>query len=145
MRNVHRFRLVGACLLAVVVAVAPATAAATQSHGVTAKIIAQSTVDGKDYILREITVAPGGGTGWHFHQGTLYGLVRQGTLTHNAADCAVDGIYHAGDALTEPSGREHVHIGRNLGATPLVLDVLYVDPAGSPLSDDAPNPGCPFQ
>jgi hypothetical protein len=38
-----------------------------------------------------------------------------------------------------------VHIGRNLGTTPVVLDVLYVDPAGSPLSEDAPNPGCPFQ
>jgi hypothetical protein len=38
-----------------------------------------------------------------------------------------------------------VHIGRNLGSTAVILDVLYVDPAGSPLSEDAPNPGCDFQ
>jgi hypothetical protein len=48
-------------------------------------------------------------------------------------------------AFTEPSGPQHVHIGRNLGTQPVVLDVLYVDPAGSPLSEDAPNPGCNFQ
>jgi oxalate decarboxylase/phosphoglucose isomerase-like protein (cupin superfamily) len=71
--------------------------------------------------------------------------VVQGTLTHNESDCAVDGVYRAGDTLVEPSGAGHVHIGRNLGATPLVLDVLYIDPAGSPLSEDAPNPGCGFQ
>jgi hypothetical protein len=44
---------------------------------------------------------------------------------------------------SEPSGARHVHIGRNLGKTPVVLDVLYVDPAGKPLADSAPNPGCP--
>jgi hypothetical protein len=26
----------------------------------------------------------------------------------------------------------------------VVLDVLYVDPAGSPLSEDAPDPGCGY-
>jgi quercetin dioxygenase-like cupin family protein len=123
----------------------PGTASATPSSGVTARILAQHTVGGKDYVLREITVAPGGGTGWHFHDGTLYALVKSGTLTHSDATCATDGIYRGGSAFVEPSGPDHVHIGRNLGATPLVLEVLYVNPAGSPLSEDAPNPGCDFQ
>ena len=32
-----------------------------------------------------------------------------------------------------------------LGTTPVTLNVLYVNPAGSPLSEDAANPGCSFQ
>ena len=39
---------------------------------------------------------------------------------------------------------DHVHIARNLGTTPVVLEVTYVDPAGAPTSDSAPNPGCDF-
>jgi hypothetical protein len=40
-----------------------------------------------------------------------------------------------------------VHIGRNLGDVPVVLDVLYVLhvlPHGAPLSEDAADPGCDF-
>ncbi|MHA6760174.1 cupin domain-containing protein [Streptacidiphilus sp. PAMC 29251] len=120
-------------------------AEATPAGGVTARILWQHTAGGRDFVLREITIAPGGSTGWHFHDGTLFGVVQQGTLTHNAHDCSVDGVYHAGQPIQEPSGADHVHLGRNLGATPVVLDVLYVDPADSPLSEDAPNPGCDFQ
>lgn len=126
-------------------ALIPAAADATPGSGVTGTILAQSTVGGKDYILREITIAPGGKTGWHFHDGTLYAFVKQGTLTHSDSSCKTDGVYKAGAAFTEPSGPNHVHIGRNLGTKPVVLEVLYVDPAGSPLSEDAPNPGCPFE
>lgn len=120
----------------------PATAEATPPRGVTGTILAQHTVGGTDYVLRRITVAPGGSTGWHFHDGTLYALVRQGTLTHTQSDCTTTETHPAGTTLTEPSGADHVHIGHNLGATPLVLEVLYVNPAGSPLSQDAANPGC---
>jgi hypothetical protein len=35
-------------------------------------------------------------------------------------------------------------LGRNLGDTPLVLEVVYIMPTGKPLAEDAPNPGCPF-
>ena len=131
--------------VAAAVAVLPGTAQATPGSGVTATVLAQRTVGGKDYVLREITVQPGGSTGWHYHDGTLYAHVKQGTLTHSDHTCATDGSYRAGASFVEPSGGDHVHIGRNLGSTPVVLDVLYVDPAGSPLSEDAPNPGCSFQ
>jgi quercetin dioxygenase-like cupin family protein len=144
MRSVRRFGVIGACL-AGALALAPATASATPGYGVGATTIAQTTVGGKDYVVREITLAPGGSTGWHHHDGTLYAVVKQGTLTHNKADCSIDGIYHTGQTLIEPSGADHVHIGRNLGSTPVVLEVLYVDPAGAPLAVDEPNPGCDFQ
>ena len=121
------------------------SAEATPDSGVTAVTLARKTVGGRDYVLREITVQPGGSTGWHFHDGTLYGYVRQGHLSHFDATCASDGEYPAGSTLVEPSGPDHVHIGRNLGDRPVVLDVLYVLPAGSPLSEDAPNPGCSFE
>jgi hypothetical protein len=35
-----------------------------------------------------------------------------------------------------------VHIGRNLGATPVVLEVVNIDSAGESTSDSPPNPGC---
>jgi quercetin dioxygenase-like cupin family protein len=144
MRTTYRAALAAGCATAAL-AVLPGVARATPSSGVSAVILAQRTIGGKDYILREITLQPGGSTGWHYHDGTLYAYVKQGTLSHNDHTCAPDGTYRAGSTLTEPSGADHVHIGRNLGTVPVILDVLYVDPAGSPLSEDAPNPGCAFQ
>ncbi|GAA3680801.1 hypothetical protein GCM10022267_79450 [Lentzea roselyniae] len=52
------------------------------------------------------------------------------------------GVYRKGDPIYEPAGADHVHIGKNLGGEPVVLKVVYVLPSGSPLSDDAPAPGC---
>jgi quercetin dioxygenase-like cupin family protein len=122
-----------------------AQAAATPSNGVNSQTLNQSTQDGRDFIIRESTFAPGASTGWHWHDGRLIGAIKQGTLTHYAADCSVDGVYNAGDTMTEPTGPDHVHIGRNLGTTPVVLEVIYINPAGKPLAEDAPNPGCPFE
>ncbi|MET7990017.1 cupin domain-containing protein [Amycolatopsis sp. NPDC005232] len=127
----------------------PAVASATPGRGVSATVIAQWTVGNTDYVLRKITIAPGspaspGTTGWHSHEGNLYGKVLSGTLTHYKSDCSVDGVYNKGDSIMEPAGADHVHEGRNEGTTPMVLEVLYVLPHGAPLSDDAPNPGCSF-
>jgi quercetin dioxygenase-like cupin family protein len=113
--------------------------------GVTGRILWQETVGNTDLVLREITLPAGQSTGWHYHRGTLYATVERGTLSHFNSECRPDGLYHAGQFLTEPSGPQHVHIGRNLGATDVVLDVLYVNPKGSQLSEDAANPGCDFQ
>lgn len=121
-----------------------ASSAATPGSGVQSQELNQTSQDGRDFIVRDITLAPGGSTGWHWHDGTLVGAVKQGTLTHYAADCSVDGVYNPGDPITEPAGSGHVHIGRNLGATPVILEVLYINPVGMPLAEDAPNPGCPF-
>ncbi|HZU56894.1 MAG TPA: cupin domain-containing protein [Actinocrinis sp.] len=138
-------RIALAGVIATSAALAPEIAHATPAYGVSGVIISKVSVGGTDYILRRITVQPGGSTGWHYHDGTLYAYVEAGTLTHTDSDCVTTNSYGAGAAFVEPSGPHHVHIGRNLGTTPVVLDVLYVDPAGSPLSEDAANPGCPFQ
>jgi quercetin dioxygenase-like cupin family protein len=140
MRQVLRVAVgVVAVLVGVLV---PGVAVATPPSGVSGTVVWEQTVGGTDYVLREVTVQPGGTTGWHWHDGTLYAYVRAGTLTHDEADCTTEDVYHQGQAFVEPSGAGNVHVGRNLGAVPVVLEVLYVDPAGSPLSEDAPDPGC---
>ena len=142
MRSPRKSALVAAAAMGSVL-LAPAAAMATPPAGVTATIIYQKTVGDTDYVLREITIQPGGTTGWHWHEGTLYGVIKSGTLTHEMADCTTIETYRTGQPITEESGADHVHRGVNLGRTPLVLDVLYVDPKGAPLSDDAADPGCP--
>jgi quercetin dioxygenase-like cupin family protein len=125
-------------------AMTQASASATPPSGASAVTLSKQTVGGKDYVVADITIAPGGSTGWHTHRGEIYGVMKTGTLTHYAADCSQDGVYQAGDPITDPTGPDHVHIARNLGATPVLLEVTYVDPAGAPTSDSAPNPGCDF-
>ena len=138
-----RFAMVGAMVMSTLFPGAP-VAAATPPEGVHATELWRRSADGVDYIFREITITPGGSTGWHWHTGRLYGVVKEGTLTHSRADCSLDGVYGPGAGIFEPSGPERVHIGRNLGPVPMVLQVLYVLPAGSALAEDAPDPGCGF-
>lgn len=122
----------------------PTTASATPDAGVQVAILAQDTVDGIDYITREVTIAPGGSTGWHYHDPIVYGIVREGTLTWAPADCEGVKTYPAGSAVAEPTGPDHVHLGRNLGDDPLVLWVSYVAPTGTPAAVSVPDPGCGF-
>jgi hypothetical protein len=56
----------------------PATAFATPPVATDAVTISQATVDGIDYITREITIQPGGSTGCHYHDGRVFGVVRAG-------------------------------------------------------------------
>ncbi|MCK0172598.1 cupin [Mycolicibacterium sp. F2034L] len=145
--NPSRPAVVAAVLAVSAVFAAPA--GATPPRDVEGTIIWETT-DGagtdqaKDYIFREITIAPGGSTGWHFHPGELLATVKEGVLLHNRADCSVDGFYVAGQDIFEKGGPGYVHLGRNVGPGPLVLQVLYINPAGAPLAEDAPDPGCGF-
>ena len=65
-------------------------------------LLNESTHSGYDYITRDVTISPGGSTGWHWHDGELIGVVKQGTLTHNVSDCSVDGVYNVGDLSSNP-------------------------------------------
>jgi quercetin dioxygenase-like cupin family protein len=130
-------------MVALLAAPLPASPAeATPGDGVEAVVLSQSTYQGKDYITKELTIAPGGSTGWHYHPGQVFGVVREGTLTHYRSDCSIDGVFETGAPITEASGANYVHLGRNEGTTPMVLWVLYIDLAGSPLAVDAPDPDC---
>jgi quercetin dioxygenase-like cupin family protein len=144
MKYSGRFALVGALVAGLSLSAAAADAT-PPGPGVIGTVIRDWTVGNTHIVEREITLPPGRSTGWHYHDGYLFGHVKQGTLSHFDATCKSDGVYRAGSAIIEPAGSNHVHIGRNLGRVPVVLDVFYVLPIGSPLSEDAPNPGCDFQ
>ena len=125
-------------------------ASATPGTGVSGGILAKGTApDGivveshgpTDMTVREITIAPGGSTGWHYHDGQLIAVVKSGTLTRTMHDCSTE-VTPAGGSFVEPAGRQQTHIGRNLGIEPVVLLVTYVLPAGQQLSRDAPAPPC---
>ncbi|MET9699689.1 cupin domain-containing protein [Streptomyces sp. NPDC006529] len=92
-----------------------------------------------DLLEREIVLEPGGSTGWHFHHVPLHAVVRSGTLTRFLYDGTVE-VHEAGTRFVERGGAEHVHLGRNLGAEPVILHVTYALPEGLPLSVDAPAP-----
>jgi quercetin dioxygenase-like cupin family protein len=144
MKTVRWFALVVMGNLAAILSastVLSATASATPSENADPVVVSQATVDGLDYITREITIQPGGSTGWHYHEGRVFGVVREGTLTRTMADCSVIAS-PVGSAVTEESGPGHAHIGRNLGPEPLVLWIDYIQPAGTPLAVDVPDPGC---
>jgi quercetin dioxygenase-like cupin family protein len=131
-------------LTAAAAVVAPTAAVATPAVNVDSVVINQSTVNGIDYITRRITIAPGGSTGWHYHDGRVFGVVREGTLTRTLTDCK-DVVDPTGAPVVEGSGPDHAHNGRNLGAVPVVLWVDYISPAGAPLSVEVPPPpGCPL-
>ncbi|MEU5659430.1 cupin domain-containing protein [Streptomyces sp. NPDC047737] len=142
--------LVGACVAAL--GLVPAAAVATPGSGVSGTVVAVGTSAGKlkikppngptDVTFREITVQPGGSTGWHTHRGQLIAVVKSGTLTRTLDDCSVE-VTPAGTSFIEPAGSDHRHIGRNLGTQPVVLWVTYLLPEGSALSDDAEAVDCP--
>jgi quercetin dioxygenase-like cupin family protein len=140
MKRVRWFALLATAIVPAAT-VMSATASATPSENADAEIISQATVNGMDYITRKITIQPGGSTGWHYHDGRVFGVVREGTLTRTMTDCSVV-VSPEGSAVTEDSGPSHTHIGRNLGPGPLVLWVDYIQPAGTPLAVDVPDPGC---
>lgn len=133
------------------VAVVPSATVASPGSGVSGTVLAKGTSDGElkveppegdtDVVVRTITIAPGGSTGWHHHPGQVIAVVQAGTLTRTLEDCSVE-VTSAGGAFVEASGGEHVHVGRNLGSEPVVLYVTYLLPKGAPLSIDEPAPAC---
>lgn len=131
-------------------ALAPAVASATPSSGLTAETLGQVALpfdvtgegaDSSTVTLRRITFAPGGTTGWHYHQGPVIALVADGTLTRTLADCSVV-TSPAVQVVEEEHGADARHIGANHGTTPVDLWTLYLEPGNAPLSDDAPAVDC---
>ncbi len=137
------FRLLAGLCVVAASAVAP-RAAATPPSGVDVQTLSQNVVDGTEYVVTRITVAPGGGTGWHYHPGEVFGYISEGAMTHYDGGCAIDAVYPTGAPVKEGVGPGFVHNGRNEGSTPLVMEVVYVNPAGAPRSVEVPEPaGCP--
>ena len=145
-------------VVGVLVAVIVATPAlSTPGSGVVGPVLGRGVLEGKerlkirsdasDVVVQQITIAPGGHTGWHSHPGPVVVLVTAGELTLYMADdrkCRPHG-YSAGEAFID-HGRGNVHIARNEGAEPVVLYATYLDvPVGGAFRIDAADPGnCSF-
>ncbi|MFD4428096.1 cupin domain-containing protein, partial [Nocardia sp. NPDC058497] len=84
-------------------------------------------------------IAPGGTSGWHYHDGTLFVLVTRGTLDHPYLERG-PAEYPRGHVFREPSGPANAHVARNRGPTEVRILVLYAIPAGSPLSHQVTPP-----
>ncbi|MEU8437785.1 hypothetical protein AB0F18_33805 [Streptomyces sp. NPDC029216] len=101
-----------------------------------------------DLTGREVVIAPGGCTGWHYHLVPLMAVVTSGTLTRILSDGTIE-VHPAGATFVEPDGHDHVHLGRNLGTEPVVLHITCELADDDPWAVPAPAPlgttlcGCP--
>jgi quercetin dioxygenase-like cupin family protein len=94
-----------------------------------------------DVKVQQLTIAPGGTTGWHTHAGPVIVVVREGTFTVREAHgrhCATR-QYGPGEAFVDP-GHGHVHRGDNLTSAPVLLTATYLLPAGGTARIDADAP-----
>ncbi|MCX5378986.1 cupin domain-containing protein [Streptomyces sp. NBC_00091] len=92
-----------------------------------------------DLTGREVVIAPGGCTGWHYHHVPLMAVVKSGTLTRILSDGTVE-VHPEGATFVEPEGAANVHLGRNLGSEPVVLQVTCALTEDDPWSVPAPAP-----
>jgi mannose-6-phosphate isomerase-like protein (cupin superfamily) len=99
-----------------------------------------------DIAFQQITIAPGGHTGWHTHPGPTFVAMAQGegTLYHGVSGCPTH-KYGVGTGFFQPT--TEVHNFRNEGSTQLTLLAFYMLPAGTPntgIRVDQPQPSsCP--
>ena len=100
---------------------------------------------GTDVAMAQITVQPGGSSGWHSHPGGAIIVVKQGSLTTYRAigsKCEATS-YSAGQAFIERPGEVDQVV--NTGTAPYVLFVTFPRvPQGESARIDTPDPGtCP--
>jgi mannose-6-phosphate isomerase-like protein (cupin superfamily) len=99
-----------------------------------------------DTAYQQLTIPPGGYTGWHTHPGPTFVAVAQGegTLYHGMSGCPAT-KYGVGTGFMQPP--TEVHNMRNEGSTSLVLWAFYALPPGTSnaaIRVDQPRPAeCP--
>jgi quercetin dioxygenase-like cupin family protein len=100
---------------------------------------------GSDIAMAQITVEPGGSSGWHSHPGGAIVVVKQGSLTvyGSVGSQCEPTEYSAGQAFIERPGEVDQVI--NTGTVPYVLFVTFPRvPQGESARTDVPDPGtCP--
>lgn len=99
-----------------------------------------------DVAFQQLTIGPGGHTGWHNHPGPTFVAVAQGegTLYHGVSGCPAN-KYGPDSAFFQPSSE--IHNFRNEGTANLVVFAFYALPSGTPntaIRTDQPQPAsCP--
>ena len=147
-----RWALLSVGLAGVVTAMTVAPSGATPPSGLTNIPLARgtNTTDGtiplkagSDVAVAQITVSPGGSSGWHSHPGGAIVVVREGSLTVYKAvgsTCEIT-TYTAGQAFIERP--DVVNQVINTGTIPYVLFVTFPRvPQGGSARTDEPAPAC---
>ncbi|OII66262.1 hypothetical protein BJP40_13850 [Streptomyces sp. CC53] len=85
-----------------------------------------------DVVQQTLTIQPGGETGWHIHPGIVVLTVKSGQITRKNADwhCTVE-TFKAGDSFVKQGGIPLN--GVNETNEPLVVELVYLKPEGTPL------------
>ena len=110
-----------------------------QSAGLTRTIVTKAdvSVPGREAVVANIEVAPGGAAGWHTHPGDEISYVTEGEVTLMVAGQGQRKL-SPGEAFVIPAGV--VHNARNEGASAARLLGVYVVEKGKPLASPAPAP-----
>ncbi len=141
-------------IAAALVVVSATPGVATSPSGVTNVTLARGTdqtagtiplQEGTDVVAAEITIQPGGSSGWHMHPGGAIVIVKQGEVTvfrSIGSQCDAT-TYTAGQSFIERPGE--VHDAVSTGTIPYVAFVTYVRVApGGATKVNMPDPGtCP--
>ncbi|KAF0849348.1 hypothetical protein [Nocardia caishijiensis] len=107
--------------------------------GTASRTLLRLRLAGRDIVVRRTRIVPGGTSGWHFHDGTLFVLVTRGVLDHPYI-ARGHAEYRRFRVFREPSGPDNAHVARNNGTSEVRILVLYVNPTGAPLSRRVPPP-----
>lgn len=108
-------------------------------------VVELKSKDNSDIAVADITVVPGGHSGWHYHPGPVLVVVKTGAITfYHGNDPSCTGTRHpAGTAFLEADGE--VGIARNEEPGETTVVATFFAPAGSPTRIDADRPGnCTF-
>jgi quercetin dioxygenase-like cupin family protein len=154
MKRPVRWAMASLGIAAVVMAVTLAPGGATPPAGFTSVPLALATNQsdgtiplkaGTDIAMAQITVDPGGSSGWHSHPGGAIVLVKEGTVTmqESVGGKCMTMTYTAGQGFVERSGQVLQAVNR--GTIPYVLFVTFPRvPHGESPRTDEPDPGtCP--
>jgi quercetin dioxygenase-like cupin family protein len=154
MRRVMRPAVMTIGLAGLLVAINAVPGAATPSSGLTNVTLARGSdlsvgtiafQEGTDVVVAQITVVPGGSSGWHSHPGGAIVVVKQGELTvHRSVGSQCETTsYTAGQAFIDRPGEVDDIV--NTGTIPYVLFVTFPRvPQGGSTRIDQPDPGtCP--
>jgi quercetin dioxygenase-like cupin family protein len=97
---------------------------------------------GLHVIDQELTILPGGSTGWHSHSGPVLVTVKSGTFRLTESDCSW-ADYSAGQTAVDQGGGD-AHVGTNPSSTTdTELSITYLLPPGGAARIDVPAVACP--
>ncbi len=154
MKRVVRWALLSAGIAGVFAALTIAPGGATPPSGLTQVPLARGTnvsngtipmQVGTDVATAQITVQPGGSSGWHSHPGGAIIVVKEGSLSvyRSIGSQCQTSTYSAGQAFIERPGEVDLVVNR--GTAPYILFVTFPRvPQGESARTDVPDPGtCP--